>query len=205
MKNKRIRIAIVMILAVGISFTRYTQNYVYEHETQALEDFETTGPNQNVMRSMPFAAASPAGPETEAETQTGPEYLTRLRELDQELARNHEAEQRAGSASGYQARIRLEGELSLWQAEVDQILDILEDQLSAAELDQLLQEQQEWIRGRESRAVAASGRQQKNASEELEYTRSQLADTRTRAYELVEQYAATFYLINESYYDKIQG
>ncbi|GEM_PF-1830754 len=187
MKNKRIRIAILVILTVGIGLTNYTTSFVSERETEALQALETAELNTGLLSDAPASAAVSAKTLLPSEAPESTDYRTRLEALDQELDKNHETEQR--STTGYAAKARLENELKLWQAELDQILDILEDILAGPELDELLKDQQTWLRTRESRALTASGRQQKNASEELEYTRSQLTDTRSRAYELAEEYA----------------
>ncbi|MGL5434129.1 MAG: lysozyme inhibitor LprI family protein [Lachnospiraceae bacterium] len=186
MKNKRIRVTILIILTAGIGFTTYTKSYVNEHQTEAMLDLQTTtaepGTTEDIARSKGIAQKVLSS--SDASEDSG--YLTRLHELDQELQKNHETDQR--SATGYSTKARLENELKLWQSEVEQILDLLEDRLPKEESDHLLMEQQTWIRDRESRALAASSRQNKTSSEELEYTRSQLDDTRSRAYDLATEY-----------------
>lgn len=183
MKNKGIWIAILMILAAGIGFTSYTRSYVKGRQTEEVRGMTAAEGNSDPSSELPDEIA--AGAAAAAETAGFGSYPARLEELDRELAVNREKERR--SAAGYPAKARLENELALWQSEVDLLLDVLGEQLQGAEREALLQHQQEWIRNREARAVSASARSNGAASEELEYLRSQVSDTRARAYELAEE------------------
>lgn len=184
MKNKGIWIAILVILSAGIGFTAYTRSYVKDRQTETSGEMTTEKPNLNTSLRSPGSTA--AGVFSAAETAETGSYLMRLNELDKELADSHEKDR--SSSTGYPAKARLENELTLWQSEVDLILDDLEEQLKVEERETLLQNQQEWLRAREARAVSASAKQGSAAAEELEYIRSQVEDTRSRAYELCETY-----------------
>lgn len=188
MKNKGIWIAILVILSAGLGFTTYTRSYVSERQTEAAGDRPTEQLQSELSAgpSAPAAAGTLAIAET-AETADPGSYPARLNELDRELAENREKDR--SQAAGYPARARLENELSLWQSEVDLMIDVLEGRLDGEARKALLQHQQEWLRDRESRAVSASARHGSAVAEELEYIRSQAEDTRARAYELCETYA----------------
>lgn len=181
MRNKGIWIAILVILSAGLGFTTYTRSYVRERQTEAARPAEQ-------LQSNPTAGPAPpaAGTFSIAETADTGSYPARLNELDRELAESREKDR--SQAAGYPAKARLENELSLWQSEVDLILDVLEGKLDGEERKTLLQHQQEWLRDRESRAVSASAKLGSAVAEELEYIRSQAEDTRARAYELCETY-----------------
>lgn len=188
MRNKGIWIAISVILSAGLGFTTYTRSYVRERQTEAVEErpVEQLQSELSAGSPVPTTAGTFSIAET-AETADPGSYPARLNELDRELAESREKDR--SQAAGYPARARLENELSLWQSEVDLILDVLEGKLDGEERKSLLQHQQEWLRDRESRAVSASAKLGSAVAEELEYIRSQAEDTRARAYELCETYA----------------
>lgn len=179
MKNIRIWMALILILLAGIGFTQYTSRYVSIHQPETTREMLT-----------PIAGSVPA--ESSAQTETTEittvfSYLTRLEELDQEIERkrNHEKENAAGYSA---AKTQTENEWRLWQAEMDRVLDVLEKQLAAEERDSIFQEQREWVRDRETMAIAAATKQSGAALEEVEYNRTLGVQTRARVYELVRQY-----------------
>lgn len=178
MKNIRIWIVLILILIAGIGFTRYTSRYVSVHQSETTREAFTT------------AAGSVSESSTQTKTTevtTATSYLTRLEELDQEIERmrNREKETAAGHSA---VKARTENEWRLWQAEMDRVLDVLEKQLDAEERDTLFQEQRDWVRDRETKAIAAATKQSGAALEEVEYNRSLGAETRDRVYELVQRY-----------------
>lgn len=164
MKNIRIWIVLILILIAGIGFTRYTSQYVSRHQS-----------------STSIGKPEP----TEADTTS--RYLTRLEEIEQEIEqkRNREKDAAAGHST---AKTRTENEWRLWQAEMDRVLELLGKQLDDEERNSLFQEQRDWVRDRETRAIAASTKQSGAILEEVEYNRSLGMETRTRVYELVERY-----------------
>jgi len=128
-------------------------------------------------------AVDPPMMETEPENR----YRNRLEELDAQIAKNHAA---SGDTTANSLKAAAENERKLWEAELNRILDALEQQFSAEQEDELFKEQKEWIRERENTAVAVSKKQSGSAMEEVEYNISLAETTRTRAYELAEQYAS---------------
>lgn len=179
MKNIRIWIVLILILIAGIGFTRYTSRYVSVHQSETTREALTTAAGS-------VSEESPTQTETTEVTMVS-SYLTRLEELDQEIERmrNREKETAAGHSA---VKARTENEWRLWQAEMDRVLDVLEKQLDVEERDTLFQEQRDWVRDRETKAIAASTKQSGAALEEVEYNRSLGAETRARVYELVRRY-----------------
>lgn len=179
MKNIRIWIVLILILIAGIGFTRYTSRYVSVHHSETSREAFTT-------------AAESVSEESLTQTETTEvtavsSYLTRLEELDQEIERMHNREKE--TAAGHSTvKARTENEWRLWQAEMDRVLDVLEKQLEVEERDTLFQEQRDWVRERETKAIEASTKQSGAALEEVEYNRSLGAETRARVYELVRRY-----------------
>jgi len=175
MKNIRIWIVLILILIAGTGFTRYTSRYVSIHQS------ETT-------REAAGSVSEELSTQTETtELTTVSSYLTRLEDLDQEIERmrNREKETTAGYAA---VKVRTENEWRLWQAEMDRVLDVLEKQLDVETRETLFQEQRDWVRDRESKAIMAATKQSGAALEEVEYNRSLGAETRARVYELVRRY-----------------
>lgn len=111
----------------------------------------------------------------------------RLEELDIRIEKNRSAD--ADGTSNYQAKARAESELKLWETELDGILETLEDILGEEAWQELQADQREWKIQRELRALDAARNQNATALESVEYTASLTADTRARAYELVDLYA----------------
>ncbi|MCT2344868.1 lysozyme inhibitor LprI family protein [Niallia taxi] len=113
------------------------------------------------------------------------EYLTKLnakkKEMD-ELRKNPEDD------STYALK-KVEGErYKAWDDLLNEIYGVLQKQLSSEEMEQLKQEQREWIENRDSKAKEASLKYEGGTMEQLEYV-AVLADlTEERCFALVEGY-----------------
>lgn len=173
MKNIFVWIILLLVLIAGITFTRYTRRYINGYRSETTRAVSEELSNQGEM----------------PEVTTDSFYLARLEELDQEIERirNREKETSAGYSL---VKNRTENEWRLWQTELDRVLDALEKQLDAEERSTLFQEQRDWLRDRETRAIAAATKQSGATSEEAEYNRSLGEDTRARVYELARRYEA---------------
>ena len=115
--------------------------------------------------------------------------LIRLRELDNQIARNRAKEtERTASASKNSA----ESEWKLWETEIQRMLGTLKECLDEQQQDTLMQQQRDWMRNREGQAVDASKKQRGTSMEEVSYNRSLAELTRARAYELAEIYGEYF-------------
>ena len=75
-----------------------------------------------------------------------------------------------------------------WDDELNQIYQVLTEQLSDTDMDDLREEQREWIAFRDESAKEASLKYQGGTTEALEYTATQASLTRERCYLLVAQY-----------------
>ena len=115
--------------------------------------------------------------------------LTRLRELDDRIVQNR-AKESAVSVNSRKAV--LENERRLWEGEVQNILNTLKEQLSADQQDELMLSQKEWMKERESQAIAASRKQSGTSMEELDYSMVLAEMTRERAYDLADGYGDYF-------------
>lgn len=208
MKNEGIWLVIGMILAVGIGSTRLTTNLVSdlsgkEMQVQTAFSEEIPQPAMAMAEDQPLGAPVVVPEETLAKgegqaleqealmetlAQSTQGVLLRLEELDQEIERTR-AKEVSESGGSSLTKQRAESEYKLWQSELDQILDALEDSLASDEYARLYQEQNEWVKERESRASSASSKMNRSSLGEVEYTASLTRDTRLRAYELANQYA----------------
>lgn len=208
MKLKGIWITICLIVVSGVCATSYTKQYT--SETAAMRSLEAAeSVPQTVMgrsagtpelSAETFAAAvaedeAAAAPQMEAAAFAEVEEaaadtaiskaMQDLQDLDEQIARSHTGDQDTTTNS---MKAAAENERKLWDAQLDKILDKLEQKLPAEEKEQLFSAQREWMRDRENTAVTVSQKQSGGALQELEYNLSIKATTRTRAYELAKQY-----------------
>lgn len=137
-------------------------------------------------RAVPsaFDAAEGEAAVQEADVQP-PDVLARLKELDDQIAKNQS--RKSGDTANSQ-KAASETERKLWEAELSRCLDVLEAKLDKEEKDALMKEQNEWIRQRENKALEVSGKLNSSVRQELEYNNSMAESTRARVYELAQEY-----------------
>ncbi len=111
--------------------------------------------------------------------------LARLEELDSLIARNRARETDMTANS---QKAAAENEWKLWEAEMQRIIENMKEALDPGQTDSLMRQQREWIRDRESQAVASSKKQMGSSMEEVSYNRALAELTRERVYELAEVY-----------------
>ncbi|MDQ0160362.1 lysozyme inhibitor LprI family protein [Alkalibacillus salilacus] len=75
-----------------------------------------------------------------------------------------------------------------WDDLLNEIYGVLEEQLSSEEMNQLREEQRNWIEVRDERALEASEEYKGGTQEHLEYVSVLANVTKERCYELVEKY-----------------
>lgn len=76
----------------------------------------------------------------------------------------------------------------IWDERLNEVYTILEEQLPAEEMDQLREEQREWIKHRDHTAKEASLKYEGGTMEQLEYVMTENKLTEERSFELVEEY-----------------
>ncbi len=76
----------------------------------------------------------------------------------------------------------------LWDALLNEVYGVLNEQLPTDEMDQLRQEQRDWIKFRDDTALEASHKFKGGTQEHLEYSAVSANLTEERCYELVEDY-----------------
>lgn len=114
------------------------------------------------------------------------EYLVKLNEMDK---KDREVPADTSKAS---TTVELEKEeaerLDRWDEALNEIYSVLNEQLSAEEMEQLREEQRDWIKERDQKAKEASLKYEGGTMEGLEYVATQASVTKDRCYELVAKY-----------------
>lgn len=194
MKIRKIMVPIAALLLLAAC-----NNSATESSTSANNEPENNSISQNEMQENTNTESAEAANTnntntTESEKDSGAnddkvsqkeEYLTKLntkkKEMD-ELRNNPEDD------STY-AMKKVEGErYKAWDDLLNEIYGVLQKQLSSEEMEQLKQEQREWIENRDSKAKEASLKYEGGTMEQLEYV-AVLADlTEERCFALVEGY-----------------
>lgn len=110
------------------------------------------------------------------------EYLKKLNEME-ESDRNSDA-----GTTMVEMKEQEEARYKKWDAELNAIYGILEEQLGTEEMEELRSEQQDWITYRDKTAKEASDKYEGGTMAPLEYVATQAQLTRERCYELVAEY-----------------
>lgn len=84
---------------------------------------------------------------------------------------------------------KVEGDaFDIWDGLLNEIYEVLEKQLPAEKMEQLREEQREWIDNRDQTAKEASLKYEGGTTEQLEYVKVENDLTEERCFELVENY-----------------
>ncbi|UOR11113.1 lysozyme inhibitor LprI family protein [Halobacillus amylolyticus] len=75
-----------------------------------------------------------------------------------------------------------------WDKALNEIYGVLKEQLSPEQMDQLTEEQRNWVEFRDEAAKEASLEYEGGSTESLEYVATQASLTKERCYELVANY-----------------
>ena len=114
------------------------------------------------------------------------EYLEKLNEMDK---KDREVPADTSKASTTVELQEEEAErLDRWDEALNEIYSVLNEQLSAEEMEQLREEQRDWIKERDQKAKEASLKYEGGTMEGLEYVATQASVTKDRCYELVAKY-----------------
>ncbi|MGD6842449.1 lysozyme inhibitor LprI family protein [Bacillus infantis] len=76
----------------------------------------------------------------------------------------------------------------IWDDRLNEIYGVLQEQLPAEEMESLREEQRDWLKERDARALEASLKYEGGTQEHLEYVAVLANLTEERCYELVETY-----------------
>jgi uncharacterized protein YecT (DUF1311 family) len=207
MKDKRIWIIIGCILFLGCAVTLYTRAYIDSRpdaaESAAMTSLaETSLPQQEKIRisnkettkeaetaeteDAVSETITPLSRENAREESEGSDYTQRLKELDAQLKKLR-SEERETDASAYTIKTSAETELKLWESEMNLIYNGMLEALPETEGQALIQEQQDWLKLRESQA-AENSQKSGNSVESVGYTTALVKLTKARAFELAERF-----------------
>ncbi|MEA3320685.1 MAG: lysozyme inhibitor LprI family protein [Bacillota bacterium] len=121
--------------------------------------------------------------EEEASTSVKEKYLQQL-----EYTKKEAEELEATDSSTYALKKVENDRWELWDNLLNEIYGVLEEQLPAEEMDELREEQRNWITYRDDRALEASLKYKGGTQEHLEYVAVLANLTEERCYELVTNY-----------------
>ncbi|MEH7235184.1 lysozyme inhibitor LprI family protein [Bacillus sp. JJ1562] len=111
------------------------------------------------------------------------EYLKKLNDTKSETDKME-----ATDTSTYSLKKVEDDRWKLWDTLLNEVYGVLNEQLSAEEMDQLRQEQRDWIKFRDDTALEASHKFKGGTQEHLEYSAVAANLTEERCFELVEGY-----------------
>ncbi|WP_337017958.1 lysozyme inhibitor LprI family protein [Oceanobacillus massiliensis] len=127
-------------------------------------------------------SAESGNSESETTESKKEEYLKILNEME-ESDRNAEAETTtSGMVEQEEERYKN------WDEALNEIYGVLKEQLDAEQMDNLREEQRNWVEHRDEAAKEASLKYEGGSTESLEYIATQASLTKERCYELVANY-----------------
>lgn len=121
----------------------------------------------------------------ETDTQGAESYRERLDALDEQVEKMWKE---SGDSNTYSMKAMADKELKLWTRSLAEIYEGVCDGLDEEAKAELEESQKSWIKDRDTKAEEDAKKYSGGTLEELEYTMSQAASTKSRAYELVEEY-----------------
>lgn len=139
-----------------------------------------------------FAVAGGESPDGGALPDGDNPYLKRLKELDAQIQKSREFQNVPNTAAGSNtlAKNAAGNELKLWDSELSTIYNEILKTLDEKQAQELVAAERQWMKSRDAAAVEAAKNSAGGSLESVEYTASLAETTRTRAYELVDQYAS---------------
>ncbi|MCC3358820.1 lysozyme inhibitor LprI family protein [Bacillus sp. REN16] len=142
--------------------------------------------NDNTKEKVDTAQNEPAKTEDTSTNTTGDlkeEYFKKLNDTKAEADKME-----ATDTSTYALKKVEDDRWDLWDALLNELYGVLNEQLPADEMEQLRQEQRDWIKFRDDTALEASHKFKGGTQEHLEYSAVSANLTEERCYELVEGY-----------------
>lgn len=135
----------------------------------------------------PLTGISGNGPGAPEGTLTREDYQKRLEEIDALIADMKQSDLMSNTDSMSSVA---DYEYKLWDSELNRIYQALIQAMSQEEAEALKAEERSWLRTRDQAANQAASKYKGGTMERLEYAASLAISTRTRAYELLEEYGS---------------
>ncbi|WP_186580236.1 lysozyme inhibitor LprI family protein [Aquibacillus kalidii] len=190
-------IAIFMLVGCGnTSDEPTTISSENDSVTKAIkEDIDSPKANEGTSQSEPEESVQQDSDDTasensstnakddNAEASLKNEYLKKLNDTNKETE-----DLKATDPSTYAEKKVANDRLEIWDGLLNEIYGVLEEQLPPEEMEQLREEQRNWIDYRDNSALEASLEYKGGTQEHLEYVIVLANLTKERCYELVEEY-----------------
>lgn len=165
--------------------TEREESSVPEAETKALfKGAQEPTPQETVL--------SPIAPDKktvlrqeETDTEGAGSYRERLDALDEQIEKMWKE---SGDSNTYSMKAMADKELKLWGRSLSEVYEGICDGLDEEAKAELEESQKSWMKDRDAKAEEDAKKYSGGTLEELEYTMSQAASTKFRAYELIEEY-----------------
>lgn len=138
------------------------------------------GGESGMSKALGRMAPSPQGNDSDKNS-----YRARLDELNQQILKIRRGET---DSATYSVKAAAENELKLWDGELNNIYNDILDRLSEQEKAGLVNQERDWMKARDSKAVEAAKKSPGGSQEGVEYTASLAESTKQRAYELADYY-----------------
>ena len=135
----------------------------------------------------PLTGISGNGPGAQEGTLTREDYQKRLEEIDALIAGMKQSDLMSNTDSMSSVA---DYEYKLWDSELNRIYQALIQAMSQEEAETLKAEERSWLRTRDQAANQAASKYKGGTMERLEYAAALAISTRTRAYELLEEYGS---------------
>ncbi|TFJ92924.1 lysozyme inhibitor LprI family protein [Lentibacillus salicampi] len=158
--------------------TENSQEDTYDNQSNDLKDTsENASANTNEGKS-----SAPSDGNSEVTENRKEDYLQKLNEME-EADRNAESKTTIPDMEEQE-----EERYKKWDVELNKIYAVLKEQLSADQMNDLKEEQRDWVEHRDEAAKEASLEYEGGSTESLEYVATQASLTRERCYALVAKY-----------------
>lgn len=159
-------------------------------EDRAAVPDENTVVQETVKSPLDPAAPGirPTVPETGKETAavyTEEEYKKRLDQTDSQIVQYRGNTSDSSATALYMAA---EYAWGLWDNELNTLYSILRSRMSSEEMESLKQEELEWIKERDAASEKAASKTNSQAARNTAYLEAASKETRSRCYELLEEY-----------------
>lgn len=155
-----------------------------EQDSQTVREPRSREAAQSLEVTPISPPASSAASVQEKKSDVTADYKQRLRDLDTQIQKIRTEET---DSNVYSIKTSAETELKMWESEMSTVYNALLNLLPEAEASQLVKEQQEWMKKRESRAMEGTGKNS-GSVESIGYAAALVKLTRARAYKLADLY-----------------
>ena len=177
---KRIIVIILsLLLLVGCSQSNVQQNNELEKSNE--DSTENASNTDNTDTASDIPAIVEESSTNSAKESLKEEYLHKLNDTKKETEKLE-----ATDSSTYALKKVENDRWDIWDELLNEIYSVLKEQLSPEEVDQLREEQRNWMKYRDDRALEASLKYKGGTQEHLEYVAVLANLTEERCYELVQ-------------------